>query len=70
MGLERVAGRAQALQGDRPRPRYFRVVGVTGFEPAAPWAQTRCSDARLSYTPVVELVGFEPNATGLKGRGA
>jgi len=26
------------------------MVGETGFEPATPWSQTRCS-TRLSYSP-------------------
>ena len=28
----------------------FKVVGVTGFEPATPWSQTRCATG-LRYTP-------------------
>ena len=28
----------------------FRFVGVTGFEPATPWSQTRCATG-LRYTP-------------------
>ncbi len=30
----------------------FDVVGVTGFEPATSWSQTRRS-TKLSYTPIV-----------------
>ena len=28
----------------------FTIVGVTGFEPATPWSQTRCATG-LRYTP-------------------
>lgn len=29
------------------------MVGMTGFEPATLWSQTRCS-TRLSYIPMIE----------------
>src|SRR5699024_2917676 len=34
------------------RRKLYRLVGKTGFEPAAPWSQTMCS-AKLSYFPIV-----------------
>lgn len=41
----------------KPKTRYFNVlsavlklVGVTGFEPAAPWSQTKCA-TKLRQTP-------------------
>ena len=38
----------------------MKGIGVTGFEPATPWSQTRCS-TKLSHTPV--LHGFKRTAT-------
>ena len=36
------------------------MVGKTGFEPATPWSQTKCS-AKLSHFPtMVRSKGFEP----------
>ena len=37
------------------------MVGKTGFEPAAPWSQTRCS-TKLSYFPLymARPKGLEP----------
>ena len=36
------------------------MVGKTGFEPATPWSQTKCS-TKLSHIPiVVRPVGIEP----------
>src|SRR5699024_12708541 len=34
------------------RRKLYRLVGKTGFEPAAPWSQTMCS-AKLSYFPII-----------------
>ena len=34
-------------------------VGKTGFEPAAPWSQTRCATG-LRYFPMAVRAGFEP----------
>ena len=36
----------------------FKVVGVTGFEPATPWSQTRCATG-LRYTPYALLFKCE-----------
>ena len=40
---------------------YTRVVGKTGFEPATPWSQTRCS-TKLSHFPLIKARprGVEP----------
>ena len=37
------------------------MVGKTGFEPATPWSQTKCS-TKLSHIPkkMVRPKGFEP----------
>ena len=37
------------------------MVGKTGFEPATPWSQTKCS-TKLSHFPInmVRSKGFEP----------
>ena len=36
------------------------MVGMTGFEPATPWSQTKCT-TKLCYIPLMEVpVGFEP----------
>ena len=36
------------------------MVGKTGFEPATPWSQTKCT-AKLCYFPImVRSKGFEP----------
>ena len=37
------------------------MVGKTGFEPATPWSQTKCS-TKLSHFPnlMVRSKGFEP----------
>ena len=37
------------------------MVGKTGFEPATPWSQTKCS-TKLSHFPItmVRPKGFEP----------
>ena len=36
------------------------MVGMTGFEPATPWSQTKCT-TKLCYIPFMEVpVGFEP----------
>ncbi len=48
-------------------PRGALVVGMTGFEPAAPWSQTRRS-TKLSHIPqgikkVVGMTGLEPAAS-------
>ena len=34
--------------------RIFRLIGKTGFEPATPWSQTRCS-TKLSHFPILRL---------------
>lgn len=48
------------LRGLNPLPLPFGLwelmVGVAGFEPAAPWSQTRCA-ATLRYTPSLGLDG-------------
>jgi hypothetical protein len=44
-----------------------RVVGETGFEPAALGSQNRCA-TRLRYSPMVGRLGIEPRTLGLKGR--
>lgn len=33
---------------------YFLFIGKTGFEPATPWSQTKCS-TKLSYFPFIIL---------------
>ena len=35
------------------------MVGKTGFEPATPWSQTKCS-TKLSHISMVRPKGFEP----------
>ena len=36
------------------------MVGKTGFEPATPWSQTKCS-TKLSHFPILaRSKGFEP----------
>ena len=35
------------------------MVGKTGFEPATPWSQTKCS-TKLSHFPMARPKGFEP----------
>ena len=30
---------------------FFSMVGKTGFEPATPWSQTKCS-TKLSHFPI------------------
>ena len=39
----------------------IQMVGKTGFEPATPWSQTKCS-TKLSHFPIymVRSKGFEP----------
>ena len=38
----------------------IKLVGMTGFEPATPWSQTKCS-TKLSHIPkMVRPKGFEP----------
>ena len=37
----------------------FIPIEVTGFEPATPWSQTKCS-TKLSHTSIVLVVGIEP----------
>ena len=38
----------------------FQMVGMTGFEPATTWSQTKCS-TKLSHIPkMVRSEGFEP----------
>ena len=32
---------------------FFRYVGVTGFEPATTWSQTRCATG-LRYAPIAD----------------
>ena len=45
---------------DRLTVFYFKMVGMTGFEPATTWSQTMCS-TKLSHIPiVVRPVGIEP----------
>ena len=40
--------------------KYNKMVGKTGFEPATPWSQTKCS-TKLSHFPImVRSKGFEP----------
>ena len=36
-------------------PHIFKEVGKTGFEPATPWSQTKCS-TKLSYFPYIKLI--------------
>jgi hypothetical protein len=43
-------------------PSFIYVVGMTGFEPATPWSQTRCS-TKLSHIP---LYGFKKRIGELK----
>ena len=33
----------------------LRLIGKTGFEPATPWSQTRCS-TKLSYFPLTGCI--------------
>ena len=33
------------------------MVGMTGFEPATPWSQTRCT-TKLCYIPKYEMIKF------------
>ena len=46
-------------------PKYLIEVGKTGFEPATPWSQTKCS-TKLSYFPLFKMArprGVEPLAS-------
>ena len=44
------------------------MVGKTGFEPATPWSQTKCS-TKLSHFPImVENEGLEPLTLCVQGR--
>ena len=40
---------------------YFKynlfAIGKTGFEPATPWSQTKCS-TKLSYFPILKFVAY------------
>jgi hypothetical protein len=41
---------------------FYKMVGKTGFEPATPWSQTKCS-TKLSYSPLFKMArpkGVEP----------
>ena len=48
----------------------IRMVGKTGFEPATPWSQTRCS-TKLSHFPFFKMAvqtGIEPAISCVTGR--
>ena len=46
------------------------MVGTVGFEPTAPWSQTRCA-TRLRHAPNVGwMTGFEPATTGITIQGS
>ena len=36
------------------------MVGKTGFEPATPWSQTKCSTKLSHFPSMVRSEGFEP----------
>ena len=36
------------------------MVGKTGFEPATPWSQTKCSTKLSHFPKMVRPKGFEP----------
>ena len=36
------------------------MVGKTGFEPATPWSQTKCSTTLSHFPRLVRSEGFEP----------
>ena len=36
------------------------MVGKTGFEPATPWSQTKCSTKLSHFPKMVRSKGFEP----------
>ena len=53
-----------SLPGDSKSPAaaitpLVHMVGMTGFEPATPWSQTRCT-TKLCNIPMATDVGFEP----------
>ena len=54
MGIEPtwLAWKARALPLSYTRPFFtsYEMVGATGFEPAAPWSQTKCA-TKLRYAP-------------------
>lgn len=35
--------------------RVFALVGATGFEPAAPWSQTKCA-TKLRHAPTTVII--------------
>ncbi len=53
MGIEPTtsAWKAEVLPLNYTRILIILVVGKTGFEPATPWSQTKCS-TKLSYSPL------------------
>ena len=38
----------------------IHMVGTTGFEPATPWSQTKCSTKLSHFPKLVRSEGFEP----------
>lgn len=66
-GWERRAVRPRDEPAVRPAGGGWRVVGVVGFAPTASWSRTMRSGC-WNYTPgIVQMVGFEPTATGVSG---
>jgi hypothetical protein len=53
MGIEPTssAWKAEVLPLNYARIFKNKMVGKTGFEPATPWSQTRCS-TKLSHFPI------------------
>ena len=41
------------------RELLHRLIGKTGFEPATPWSQTKCS-TKLSYFPFTKKIKMQP----------
>ena len=46
----------------------FKVVGVTGIEPATSWSQTTRAPNCATPRKMVRFKGFEPPAHALEGR--
>src|SRR5690606_17721960 len=57
--LECITKKSSKQKNAGTEPAFFiidNMVGMTGFEPATPWSQTRCS-TKLSHIPIYTLLG-------------
>ena len=54
-GIEPLTSCVQSRRLPAELSPIFKEVGKTGFEPATPWSQTKCS-TKLSYFPYIKLM--------------